>query len=194
MAPSEIGLMKRILLITLLGARLALAQPVHDQLRALKDQAVSDLNAGNIDAVVQLADENIDFTAMDARASHGKAELKAYFEKMLKGPDAVVQSFKTTVEADRLTTMYGPDLGVATGTTVSDYRLKDGSNFQIKNRWTATLVRRDGKWLVGSFHSSANVFDNPLLDMSKKLCFLAAAVAGGVGLLGGWLIGRRTRK
>jgi len=186
--------MKRILLLTLLGARLALAQPVHDQLRALKDQAVKDLNAGNIEAIVQLADENIDFTAMDARPNHGRAELKAYFEKMLKGPDAVVQSFQTSVEVDRLTTMYGPDFGVATGTTLSDYKLKDGSDFQIKNRWTATLVRRGGKWLVGSFHSSANVFDNPLLDLSKRYSMLLVAAAGVIGLASGWFIGRRSRK
>lgn len=186
--------MKRILLLTLLCARVALAQPEHDQLRALKDQAVKDLNAGNVEALVQLADENIDFTAMDARPNHGRAELKAYFEKMLKGPDAVVQSFHTSVEADRLTTMYGPDFGVATGTTMSDYRLKDGSNFQIKNRWTATLVRRGGKWLVGSFHSSANVFDNPLLDLSKKFSMILVAAAAGIGLVSGWFIGRRSRK
>ena len=186
--------MKKILLSVLMCTGLGWAQPVHDQLRAMKDQAVSDLNAGNFEAVLKLADENIDFTAMDAHPNHGKAEVKAYFDRMLQGPDAVVKSFHTTVEVDRLTTLYGSDFGVATGSSVSDYKLKDGKDFQIQNRWTATVVRRNGNWVLASFHTSANVFDNPLLGLSQKFSTLIAAAVGFLGLILGWFLGRKSRK
>lgn len=190
-------MMKRILVLLLLLSTAVWSQPaeeVHQHLRAMKDQCVKALNAGDFESVVQLADQEILFTAMDARLAHGRGELKNYLEKMTKGPDKVVESFQTEVEVDRLTTLYGPDFGVASGTSQSHYKLTDGSQFSIKNRWTATVVQKDGHWLLASFHSSANVFDNPLLDLTKRYAKMAALGSVLVGLLIGLLIGRRSRK
>ena len=188
--------MKKILLFILLFSTLVGAQPAkqteeaHNQLRTMKDQCVKSLNAGDFDSVIHLADEEVLFTAMDSRLAHGRAELKAYLEKMTKGPDKVVESFQTEVEVDRLTTLYGPDFGVASGTSLSHYKLTDGSDFAIKNRWTATVVHKNGQWLLASFHSSANVFDNPILDLAKKYAMRLALGSGLIGLLLGLLVGR----
>lgn len=169
-------------------------QAIHDELRAMKDRCVESLNAGDLDAVMQLADDEIVFTAMDARLAHGKDELRAYFDKMLKGPDRIVEGLKTSVTADSLTTLYGSDFGVATGTSKTDYDLAHGADFQIENRWTATLVRKDGRWLIASFHSSANVFENPILDLAKGSAKVVGGVAAIVFLLLGLGIGRATKK
>lgn len=167
---------------------------VHDQLRAMKDDCVSALNSGDFDAVLKLTDDQIVFTAMDARLAHGKEELRAYFDAMLKGPDRVVESFSTAVTVDRLTTLYGTDFGVATGTSLSSYKLTDGTAFEIENRWTASVVRRGGQWLLGSFHSSANVFDNPLLSITKKTANMAAVGVAIAFLLLGLGLGRMSKR
>lgn len=190
-------MMKKILVLLILCSLAVWAQPteeVHNQLRAMKDQCVKSLNAGDFESVIQFADEEILFTAMDARQAHGRGELKSYLEKMTKGPDKVVEGFQTEVEVDRLTKLYGPDFGVASGTSLSHYKLTDGSDFAVKNRWTASVVRKNGKWLLASFHSSANVFDNPLLDLAKRYAKMAAAGAVLLGLVIGLLIGRASRK
>ena len=68
-----------------------------------------------------------------------------------------------------------------------------GKQFDFTGRWSATLVKDGGKWLVANLHTSDNIFDNPLLNQVKAAL---PPIAGGlllVGALGGWIIGRRRR-
>jgi uncharacterized protein (TIGR02246 family) len=184
-----------LLCLTSCGPVLAQEEaPVHKELRGVKDQCVAALNKGDLDALTALADEEIVFTAMDSRLAHGKKELRAYFDEMLHGKDKVVDKYTLEVNVDRLTTMHGSDTGVATGTSVGHYKLTDGREFEITNRWSGTLVRKNGKWLVASFHSSANVFDNPILGEVKHKSTLMAVAAGVLALVIGLVVGRLTKK
>jgi hypothetical protein len=61
-----------------------------------------------------------------------------------------------------------------------------------ETRWTGTLVKKDGKWKVASFHASANAFDNPILWIAlKKVGMWVGIGAAVLGLVIGFLIGRR---
>jgi hypothetical protein len=53
------------------------------------------------------------------------------------------------------------------------------------------VAKINGEWKVISLHLSANVFNNVLLDETKRL--IAYVALGGVafGLLAGWFFGRR---
>ena len=166
----------------------------HDALRAMKDQCVEALNKGDFDAVLALCDDEIVFTPMDAHLSHGKTAVKAYLDGKLKGPSKVVDGFSTEVTVDRLTTLYGQTFGVATGTSVSHYKLVGGKSFDVENRWTATVVKKGDQWLLASFQSTADVFNNPLLDSAKKTTGLLGLVAGIAGLLLGAAVGRLSKR
>ena len=63
----------------------------------------------------------------------------------------------------------------------------------MKGRWTATLVRENGRWLIGSLHVSTNIFDNVLLNLAKKYGVRAASLALVAGGILGWLLGRRRK-
>jgi ketosteroid isomerase-like protein len=124
--------------------------------------------------------------------AHGKEAIREYFTHMMEGPDKVVESVKTDFIPDDLSVFYGDDVAVAVGKTDDHYVLADGKEFDIHARWTATLVRKDGRWLVGAFHYSTNVFDNPILDTQRKYLLLAG---GGLALLlgaAGFLFGRKS--
>ena len=194
--------MKRWIITLLLLCSLPLwAQPTdepnkatHDALRAMKDQCVEALNKGDFDKVLSLCDEEIVFTPMDAHLSHGKAELKAYLDIKLQGHNKIVEGFSTEVTVDRLTTLYNKDFGVATGTSVSHYKLVGGKSFDVENRWTATVIRKGDQWLLASFQSTADMFNNPMLTSAKKTSGLLGLVAGIAGLLLGAAVGRISKR
>jgi ketosteroid isomerase-like protein len=169
--------------------------PAHEELRTLKKEMVEAINKPDFDALVAKLDKDVVVTWMDGTVSHGPAEVKTYLEQKTKGPNAVVKSFKNEPEVDDLTHLYG-DTGVAYGHSKDTFVLNDGREFTITTRWTATVVKKEGKWLVAGFHSSADVFDNPVLGIAiKRTAMWAGGIGGLVGLVVGlvimWLIKRR---
>lgn len=167
---------------------------VHDELRALKATMERALNAGDIDAIVANSTEDVVFTTMNGDVARGAAGIRKYFEIMMKGDNPRVRKVKAAFEADDLSILHGPDLAVAFGSSKDQYELAGGESFEIAARWSATMVRRDGRWRIANFHYSANVFDNPVLQAQRKVLLWAAAGAGIVLALGGFWIGRRSGK
>ena len=184
-------------------AQIVVADPVptpealHDELRKLRDDMLAAIGRNDFDAILPHLHPNVVFTPMNNEVCHGPQEIRAYFDKMLKGPDAIVKSVRFEVEVDRLTDLYG-DTGVAFGSSNDHYTLNNGMDFPVQTRWTCHLVRENGKWLISAFHASANVFDNPILEREKQATQLKwggfALVAGAlIGALVGVAIGRRQR-
>jgi hypothetical protein len=121
--------------------------------------------------------------------------VRAYLTRMQGGPNPIVKSFHTTPTVDALTTLYGDDTGVAYGSSRDQFVLNNGMTFELNSRWTITLVKEGGRWLVAGFHASANLFDNPILDVAKssmkRMGLGALAVGALIGVLGSALLRRR---
>jgi uncharacterized protein (TIGR02246 family) len=164
----------------------------HDALRQLQATMETALNARDLDAIVANVDENVVFTTMNGDVARGRDGVRQYFAKMMEGPDKVVETVTSDFIPDELSIFYGEDTAIAFGGSNDHYVLTDGRKFDIHARWTATLVQKDGRWLVAAFHYSTNVFDNPILTMQRK--YLIAGGAGGALVLGllGFFIGRKT--
>lgn len=163
----------------------------HDELRALQAAMEEALNKGDLDGLLAHVDDTVVFTAMNAAVGRGKQGIRDYFNRMMVGPDKVVESVKMDFIPDALSVFYGPDVAVSTGSAPAHYVLTNGMDFEINARWTATLVRRDGRWMVAAFHYSTNMFKNPVLDMQRKWLIMTG---GGVALVlgvAGFLLGRR---
>ena len=171
----------------------ASVEGAHNGLRALQATMEQALNAGDIDTILANVDDHVNFTTMNGDVARGKDGIRQYFEKMMKGPDKIVEKVTSDFIPDDLSILHG-DMAVAFGHTNDHYVLTDGTKFDINARWTSTLLRTDGKWRVAAFHYSANVFDNPILNMQRRMLLIGAViaviVAGGLGL---WLGGRRKR-
>jgi uncharacterized protein (TIGR02246 family) len=172
-------------------------EAVHDELRKLRDDVLAAIDRNDFDAIMPHLHPNVVFTPMNGEVCRGPQEIRAYFDKMLKGPDAIVKSIHLEVEVDRLTDLYG-DTGLAFGSSNDHYTLTNGMDFPVRTRWTCALVRENGKWLITAFQGSANIFDNPVLERAKqaaKLQWGGIALGAGalLGLLLGVAIGRRRR-
>jgi uncharacterized protein (TIGR02246 family) len=168
--------------------------PVHNELRALRDGLLAATNKGDVDAMLSFCHPNIRFTTPDGRLHRGHDGVRKYLDEMMKGPNAYVKSFKADVNVDELTLLYGGDTGIATGTSVDQFEVAGGNKFQLTDRWSATLVKENGKWLVADYHTATGVFDNPLLNLAKRSVYWAGGIGLVLGLAGGLLGSRLVRR
>lgn len=166
----------------------------HDALRGLRDRLVKGVNDKNPEAILADLDDGILFTAMNNEVVHGKDEAKAYYTKMLVGSQRIVKDMSLEVEVDDLSILLADgNAAVAAGNATARFDMMAGEQFQMPLRWTATLNRTEAGWKLAAIHFSANVFDNPLMGGFQTIAY---ALAGGllvIGLLVGWLIGRRRK-
>lgn len=174
---------------SLWGQGLTDVEKTHNELRVLKANMENALNRGDLDGLLKFVHKNVVFTGMNAEVAKGPEGIKEYFNKMMHGKNKIVSSIQVKANVDELTTLYGGDTGVAYGSSMDSYKLTDGLEFKVKSRWTSTLVKENGKWLVASFHSSADVFDNPVLDKSKSLAYWMGSLIAGFCFVLGIFIG-----
>lgn len=166
----------------------------HDALRGLRDRLVKGVNDKNPEAILADLDDAILFTAMNNEVVHGKDEARDYYTKMLVGSQRIVKDMSLEVEVDDLSILLADgNAAVAAGDATARFDMMAGEQFQMPLRWTATLNRTEAGWKLAAIHFSANVFDNPLMGGFQTIAY---ALAGGllvIGLLVGWLIGRRRK-
>jgi uncharacterized protein (TIGR02246 family) len=173
-------------------------EQTHNELRALRDDMVDAVNKQDVDRLLSHLTPTVVVTFEDAEVARGRDGVRAYYQRMMKGPDAIVQSYQTAVTVDDLTTLYNDDIGVAAGTTDDRFTLSSGMTLSLTGRWTATIVKQDGKWYVAAFHASASMFDNPILTKMKYTVYYVGLFGLVMGLIIGigvmMVLGRRRRK
>jgi ketosteroid isomerase-like protein len=169
-------------------------EQTHNDLRALKDRLVAAINQKNEAALLAELGRNVRVTTMDNRLSVGPDGASAYYREMMVGAKRIVKDMSLNATPDDLSILYADGrIAVATGTSDAHMELAGGKTLDVPLRWTATLDNQDGQWKVAAAHFSANMFDNPIMAGVQSLAYWLAAAAGLVGLLLGWLIGRRRK-
>ena len=191
--------MKSKLFVTALASlfiltAVAAEDPAHNELRALRDGLLAGMNKGDIDAQLAYLHTNVVVTWHNAEVSRGHDGVRKYLDRMLKGSNKVVEKFSADVAVDELSILYSGDTAVAFGSAQEHFTLAGGRQFDFTGRWSATLVKESGKWLIANLHTSDNIFDNPLLNAAKRMLVWAGIGAGIAGLLIGWLLARRGRR
>lgn len=166
------------------------------QLLKVFDEIVNGINEQNIDRMVAQMDENATVIWLNAEASRGHAEIKAYYRKMVNAAgtgDAILKKYLTKARVAAPARFLG-DIAVADGTMEDEFFPIRRDPFKLNSNWSVTCVKRDGQWKILHLHLSTNVFNNELLDEVKQMVWYAA----GGGLLAGlvlmFLIGRFTRR
>jgi ketosteroid isomerase-like protein len=164
--------------------------PAHAQLRAMRDDLIDAVNKRDMDRVLGHLHPNVVVTWQNAEVSRKPEGVRAYMSRMLDGPDSIVRSFNTSIAVDELTILHGGDTGIAFGSSRDRFELRAGRTFELTGRWSATVVLDGGAWKIASFHSSTNLFDNPLLNAARRLLIVVGAVAAVAGILVGFLFAR----
>lgn len=178
-----------LLLLAAASAGAAAEDPAHNELRLLRTQVIDAITKGDIDAVLTHVHPDVVVTWQNAEVCRGAAGLREFFERMGR---KTFRGYKVPPTPDDLTILHGGDTGVSFGRVVGQYTLL-GKELEFTSRWTATLVKEKGRWLLASYHVSFNALDNPLLNAAEKSLVWVAAGTGVFGLLIGVLLGRRRK-
>lgn len=188
-------------LCLLFGASVAFAQGTpadHEALRRLKDDVLAAINKRNVGAMDTLLHRPFMATLITSDSFAELDKLKAHFESLFTRDTLRIQRLTMEAEADELAQIYQGTFAVARGGTKELYELADGRSFDIRGRWTATVVKEDGGWKLLAVHDSTNFLDNPVINrLEQAINYFAAgglAIGAAVGFLLGFLTCRRRRR
>ena len=143
------------------------------------------INDQNIDRMVAQMTPDATVTWLNGEVSRGHDEIRAYYQRMVKGPDRILNKYTTAAKLGAHARFFG-DVAVADGTMQDAFFPVARKPFTLSSNWTSTSAKINGEWKVVSLHLSANVFNNNLLDEAKSAAKLAAAggALGGLVLAG----------
>ncbi len=194
----SLGLCWLALSAVALGQEDAAREADHAALRDLRAQFVEALNGRDFGKLEPLLAESFTFVSVDNRKFSGIEELKPYWESLFTGENAVLNSMTAAPEADEKTFFFGPDYGMAQGSSQDVYEFKVLGRREMPSRWTAVVHKTGDQWKVSHVHMSANVLDNPVTAAMRKASSAKAGMALLVGLVAGavlgWLLGKGRRK
>jgi ketosteroid isomerase-like protein len=171
-------------------------EKAHEELRALRRGAEEAFNKGDIDGLLaNYADKDVIVTWQNAEVNRGHQAVKDFYNRMMTGPDRTVESMESRIDVDDQSHLYGSDTATALGSMVQHFKLKDGLDFDLHSRWTATLIRANGRWKIAAFHVSTNMFDNGVLRLAvRKTLYWTGGIAAMCGLLLGLVAGRWSKR
>jgi uncharacterized protein (TIGR02246 family) len=190
--------MKKVVFALVLGCTSWLvAQPAPPPASSDADAAITKLREGlvesffkgDIDRVLTFLAPDVVVTWQNGEVSKGPQEVRAYYQRMMTGPDRVVREIKAQPEVLGRQ-MYG-DWAISWGNLHDHFTLTDGRELAFGSRFTIVTAKRGDRWLVTAYHASINAFENPILGIAVRKTGMMIGIAAAIaGLLVGWLIGR----
>lgn len=168
-------------------------EATHQELRALKVALVDAFNKKDIDKLVEHLHPDVTATWQNGEVTKGPKGVRDYYNRMLVGEKSVVEKIEAAPEVTDIALLFGSPHITATayGKLNDKYKLRDGTEFNMNSLFSATMVKKDGKWLIVNYHGSTNVFDNEVLKLYvTKSMWWTGGIAGGVALILGLLVGR----
>ena len=166
------------------------AKPEPAELHALRDGLLAAINRADLDQQLTYLHPNVVITYQNAEVARGREGVKAFLQKMTTGPERLVESVHIEAKADGPAILHG-ETGIVFGSAVETYKMAHGSDLMLNGRWTATVVQDQGRWLVAALHCSTGLADNPLIAATKKAGVTATIGSVIIGLIAGWLLGRK---
>lgn len=167
--------------------------PAHEELREVKKAMTDAFNKKDLDALLKYVHKDVVVVWQNGEVSRGQDEIRAYYKRMLGGDSSVLLKVEANPTMKENSKLYGSPAttAVAVGDLNDKYKLRDGTEIDMQSKFSATLVKEEGKWLIVSFHGSANVFQNDVLKYAiNRTMWLAGSIGSVVALVLGLILGR----
>lgn len=172
-------------------------QAIHNELRQLLQTVTAAINTQDYDKMLPVISDHASITPITAHFLENKQAIVPYIDSFF-GKDKFIKSFNVNFTPDELTELSADKTwGISHGSGLEHYILNDGREYDIKTRWTATLVLENNQWKIKTMHISTNFLDNPILDETsaaiKKMLILGAIGGLVVGLILGFFLFRKKK-
>lgn len=172
-------------------------QAIHQELRQLLQTVTTAINTQDYAKMLPVISDHASITPITAHFLESKQAIAPYIDSLF-GKDKFIKSFTVNFTPDKLTELSADKTwGVSHGSGLEHYTLNDGREYDIKTRWTATLVLENNQWKIKTMHISTNFLDNPILDETsvaiKKMLILGAIGGLIAGLLLGFFLFRKKK-
>src|SRR5437868_5117320 len=89
--------------------------PAHNELRDLKREIDDAWNKRDIDRLLSYLHKDVVVTWQNAEVSTGHEQVRAYYNRMMNGPNSVVASVQINLEVAELAHLHGTNTAVAWG-------------------------------------------------------------------------------
>lgn len=153
------------------------------------------INDQDIERMVAQMDRRATVTWLNGEVSRGHDEIKAYYQRMVKGEQRILNRYQTNAKVAASARFFADgQLAVADGTMEDEFFPVSRGPFRLSSNWSSTSAKIDGQWKVVSLHLSSNVFTNSLLAEAKDALWIAGGGGAVAGLLLGVLAGRIWRR
>lgn len=159
-----------------------------DAITKMRDDMIDAFHKGDLDRLLSHVTTDVVVTWQNGEVSHGPGEIRAYYTKMMTGPNRVVQhvTASPTVEGRHS----NGDWSVSWGNMNDRFVLTDGRELALDSRFTAVLLKGNGEWKVQAFHLSTDAFGGAILKTAiATTAKWVGFGAGGAGLIVGLMVG-----
>jgi hypothetical protein len=134
-------------------------------------------------------------TWLNGEVSRGHDEVRAYYQRMVKGEQRILDRYLTTAKLGASARFFGTARWRwPTGRWWTSSSRWPEDRSRSNSNWTSTSAKIGDQWQVVSLHLSANVFTNSLLAEAERGDLVCRGGRRLAGLLLGWLLGRRRRR
>ena len=199
MGPRFVGLRWVGLLLLLVAGLAGSADDPHatdrKALLALFREMEASINAQDVERMIAQMHPQATVTWLNGEVSRGHEEIRAYYQRMVKGDQRILDRYLTRAKVAAPAHFYGKgEVAVADGTMEDEFFPVARGPFRLSSNWTSTSAKIDGRWQVVSMHLSSNVFTNSLIAEAKTAVWDAGGGGAVFGLLVGSLVGRWRRQ
>jgi uncharacterized protein (TIGR02246 family) len=154
------------------------------------------INAQDVNRMIAQMHPDATVIWLNGEVSRGHAEIRAYYDRMVKGENRILEKYTTAAKVGAPARFLGNgDVAVADGTMADEFFPVARGKFSLQSKWTSTSTKVDGQWKIASMHLSANVFSNSLIEEAKAAAIYTGAggaiVGFAVAFVIGWLMRRR---
>ncbi|MEF8755681.1 MAG: nuclear transport factor 2 family protein [Accumulibacter sp.] len=150
------------------------------------------INAQDVDRMIAQMHPQVTVTWLNGEVSRGHDEVRAYYDKMVRGEKRILERYLTTAKLGKPARFFGNgEVAVADGTMKDEFFPVARGPFSLDSNWTSTSAKVGDRWQVVSMHLSSNVFTNSLLAEAERAIWYVGAGAGIGGMLLGGLLGWR---
>jgi len=161
-------------------------QAIHEELRALLQGIENAVNEERYNDLAPYFHNKMRVTTINQETISSPDEIGKYFNRWF-GPGGYLKKVDMKLNADIETELYGnKTFGIVLGSGDEDYILSDTRYYEMKTRWTATVIKdTDGKWRILSLHIGTNFLDNPILSEAESalMYFAIGGLLAGIILM-----------